>query len=154
MFFIIIAASVCVLDLCLKRYIDRNKKENCREPAAGGHIIISRVHNSGAFMGLLKDKPRILLGITIFAFAVITAGFTGSLHSECPAGVKFGLALITGGAASNTIDRIADRRVTDYFRFSTGSRKLERIVFNLGDMAVFFGALITVLGGIGHQNGI
>ena len=37
---------------------------------------------------------------------------------------------------------------TDYFRISIGSERLEKMIFNLGDMAIFLGGILTVLGEI------
>ena len=146
MVWILIAAGICLADLSIKHYIDENKKENCHEPVLGGHIIITRYHNPGAMLGWLKDKPRMLLGITLFALGVLTAGLMGALRKGRSPFIKLGLTLILGGAASNAYDRIMNHQVTDYFRISMGSKKLERIIFNLGDMAIFAGSLLAVLG--------
>ena len=143
MLWILIAAGVC---LCIKHYIDGHKKENCHEPVMGGHIIITRYHNPGAMLGWLKDKPRMLLGITLFAIGVLTAGLAGALRENRSILIRLGLALLLGGAASNACDRIVHHQVTDYFRIRIGSKKLERIIFNLGDMAIFMGSLIALLG--------
>ena len=40
------------------------------------------------------------------------------------------------------------KEVTDYFRISIGSKRLERIIFNIGDMAIFIGGILTAIGGI------
>ena len=146
MLWILIAAGVCLIDLMIKGYIDANKDENCHESVAGGHIIITRYHNSGAVLGWMKEKPRLLLGVTMFTLGVLTAGFWGALRKKEPLLIRLGLSLMLGGAASNAYDRIVKKQVTDYFRIRIGSRRLERIIFNLGDMAIFFGALLAILG--------
>ncbi|MGN0203560.1 MAG: signal peptidase II [Coprococcus sp.] len=146
MVWILIAAGICLTDLGVKRYIDSHKKENCHEPVAGGHIIITKYHNPGAMLGWMKDKPRMLLGITLFAIGVLTAGLMGALRDKRSPLIRFGLALLLGGAASNAYDRIVNHQVTDYFRISIGSKRLERIIFNLGDMAIFVGGFLAVLG--------
>ncbi len=146
MLWIFIAVGACLTDLCVKHYIDEHKKENCHEPVMGGHIIITRYHNPGAMLGWMKDKPRMLLGITVFALGVLAAGLMGALRKKSSPLIKLGLALLLGGAASNAYDRIMHQQVTDYFRISIGSKKLERIIFNLGDVAIFVGGLLAVLG--------
>lgn len=151
MLWILLAAGVCLTDLYIKRYIDAHKKENCHEPVAGGRIIITRFHNPGAMLGWLQKKPRLLLGVTLFGVGVLTAGLFGALRSHRPLLVKAGLALLVGGAASNAYDRIVKHQVTDYFRISIGSKKLERIIFNLGDMAIFLGALLALLGELKNE---
>lgn len=151
MIWILLAAGVALTDLFIKRYIDNHKQENCHEPVAGGRIIITRFHNPGAMLGWLKEKPKLLLGVTLFGVGVLTAGLFGALRSRRPWLVKAGLALLVGGAASNAYDRIVRHQVTDYFRISIGCKKLERIIFNLGDMAIFLGALLTLVGELKNQ---
>lgn len=146
MLWFLIATGVCLVDLGIKRYIDSHKKVNCHEPVVGGHIIITRYHNPGAMLGWMEDKPRILLGITLFSIGVLTAGLMGALRGKRSPLIMLGLALLLGGAASNAYDRIVRQQVTDYFRISIGSKRLERIIFNLGDMAIFLGGLLALLG--------
>lgn len=146
MLWILVAAGVCLTDLCVKQYINSHKRENCHEPIAGGHIIITRFHNPGAMLGWLTDKPRLLLGMTIFGIGVVTAGLFGALRQNRSILIKLGLSLLLGGAASNAYDRIVRQQVTDYFRISIGNARLERIIFNLGDMAIFMGGLLALLG--------
>lgn len=148
MVWILLAAVVCTADLGIKHYINTHKEENCYEPTAGGHIIITRFHNPGAMLGWMKKKPKLLLGVTVLGIGVLAGGLAGSLYTKRSSLIKMGLALLLGGAASNAYDRIIKKEVTDYFRISIGSDRLEKIIFNLGDMAIFLGGLLTVLGEI------
>lgn len=151
MLWILIAVTVCLADLGVKHYIDSHKKEGCHEPIAGGHIIITRFHNPGAMLGWLKEKPKILMGITILFIGVLAGGLLGALREKRSSCIKLGLSLLLGGAASNAYDRIVKHQVTDYFRISIGCKKLENIIFNLGDMAIFLGGLLALLGEIRRQ---
>ena len=74
MLWILIAAAVCAGDLLVKHYIDTHKEENCHEPVVGGHIIITRFHNPGAMLGWMKDKPKMLMGVTILGIGVLAGG--------------------------------------------------------------------------------
>ena len=148
MLWIVLAISVCAVDLAVKHYIDTHKAENCYEPVAGGHIIITRFHNPGAMLGWMKKKPKLLLGVTVLGIGVLAGGLMGSLYKKRSPFISMGLALLLGGAASNAYDRILKKQVTDYFRISIGSKRLERIIFNIGDMAIFLGGVLTVIGEI------
>ena len=148
MLWILLAISVCAVDLGIKHYIDTHKEENCHEPVAGGHIIITRFHNPGAMLGWMKKKPKLLLGVTVLGIGVLAGGLMGALYKKRSPFISMGLALLLGGAASNAYDRILKKRVTDYFRISIGIKWLERIIFNIGDMAIFFGGILTVIGEI------
>lgn len=148
MLWILIATAVCAGDLIVKHYIDTHKEENCHEPVVGGHIIITRFHNPGAMLGWMKDKPKMLMGVTIIGIGVLAGGLMGSLYKKKSVSIRLGLALLLGGAASNAYDRIMKKEVTDYFRISIGSKRLERIIFNIGDMAIFIGGILTAIGEI------
>ena len=124
MLWILIAAAVCAGDLLVKHYIDTHKEENCHEPVVGGHIIITRFHNPGAMLGWMKDKPKMLMGVTILGIGVLAGGLMGSLYKKKSVLIRLGLALLLGGAASNAYDRIMKKEVTDYFRISIGSKRL------------------------------
>ena len=106
MLWILIAAAVCAGDLLVKHYIDTHKEENCHEPVVGGHIIITRFHNPGAMLGWMKDKPKMLMGVTILGIGVLAGGLMGSLYKKKSVLIRLGLALLLGGAASNAYDRI------------------------------------------------
>ncbi len=58
---------------------------------------------------------------------------------------KLGLSLITGGAFSNLADRWKHGYVVDYLQFSL--RPIRRLVFNLGDLFVILGAVMTLFSG-------
>jgi len=51
---------------------------------------------------------------------------------------RFGFSLLTGGSGSNLYDRYRRGYVVDYFTF----KKIPRIVFNLGDLAIFTGSAL------------
>jgi signal peptidase II len=152
MIWLFIAAGVCAADLGIKHYIETHKKENCHEPIADGHIIITRFHNPGAMLGWLKEKPRLLTGLTLCCMGALIGALSGSLYHRRSPLIKAGLALIVGGAASNAYDRLVKHQVTDYFRISIGNKKLERVIFNLGDIAIFIGTLVTIIGEMTSAN--
>ena len=60
--------------------------------------------------------------------------------------MKTGLALLLGGALSNTYDRLKRKYVVDYFSFGVKWKRLRNIVFNISDFCILAGTLLTVLG--------
>ena len=62
--------------------------------------------------------------------------------------LKLGLSLLLGGAVSNAFERFTYGKVTDYFRISIGSKKLERIIFNIGDFCIFAGCILAAIAGM------
>ena len=57
---------------------------------------------------------------------------------------KAGLALVLGGAVSNLYDRFTRGYVVDYFTIEW--KALKRVIFNLGDLFVFGGGLLFLVG--------
>lgn len=105
-------------------------------------LRFTRSFNRGAAMNLGEDSPELVASLSGL---VLTAAEAALLY-RCLKGKKdlaaAGLTLMIGGAASNVCDRFVKGGVTDYIRFSTGRKRLDRTVFNLGDFAIFAGALL------------
>ena len=57
---------------------------------------------------------------------------------------KLGTSLMLGGAVGNTYDRFKRGYVVDYLSLKTKNKKLSDITFNLSDLALFAGAVLTV----------
>jgi len=146
MVWIILAASICGLDLFVKQWIENNKEINSYEEISNGKIIVTKHYNTGAFLGLMKNKAKQLLGITLISIGVILgfllafAGRRGNLL------LKLGLSMLLGGACSNAYERLTKGKVTDYFRINIGNEKLKKVIFNLGDMFVFLGGILAFIG--------
>jgi len=146
MIWIILAALVCGLDLIIKQWIGKNKEINSQEEILSGNIIITKYYNTGAFLGVMKDKSRQLLGITLISIGVVLGFLLAFLGKRGNLLLKLGLSLLLGGACSNAYERLTKGKVTDYFRISIGNEKLKKVVFNLGDIFVFLGSIIAFIG--------
>ena len=73
-----------------------------------------------------ETKPKMLMGITLLGIGVLAGGLMGALYKKRSPLIQMGLALLLGGAASNAYDRIIKKEVTDYFRISIGSERLDQ----------------------------
>ena len=146
MFWILLAAAAAAADLGIKRWIRHHKDLNSSQPILGGRIIITKYFNPGAMLGFMKDQAKLLSGITLVALGLIAGlllAFTGRKGYGL---VKLGLSLLLGGALSNAWERLTYKKVTDYFRISIGCRRLERVVFNIGDFCIFVGTVLAFIG--------
>jgi len=146
MIWIILAASICGLDLFIKQWVEKNKELNCHEEILGGKIIVTKFYNAGAFLGMMKNKSRQLLGITLVAIGVISGFLLTVSGSKGNILLKLGLSLLLGGASSNAYERLTKGKVTDYFRINIKNEKLKKVIFNLGDMFVFLGGMTAIIG--------
>lgn len=136
-----VIAALFGADQLLKKKAEGLEKGSEKELPLG--MRFTKSFNRGAAMNLGEDMPGLVAGLSGL---VLTAAEAALLY-RCLKGKKdltaAGLALMIGGAASNVYDRFRKGKVTDYIRFVTGRKKLDQTVFNLGDFAIFAGALLV-----------
>lgn len=137
--YFMLGAAVCGIDQYFKKKIEADTGLQDKE-IAGGQIRLTRYHNRGAFLNLLENRGHLLLALVSALFGALLVICGLAIHRRDNRLLAFGLTLATGGAASNLCDRIRHGYVTDYFSF----RKLPKIIFNLGDIAIFAGALLSI----------
>ena len=95
----------------------------------------------------MGERVRPLIAfVSVLLSLVMTAVFVMTLGSRGSAVLKTGLALLLGGAYSNTYDRLRRKYVVDYFSFGVKWQKLRHVVFNLSDFCIAVGAMMLVLG--------
>lgn len=105
-----------------------------------------RWHNTGAAFGLLSGASGWQNGLFLFLGLGLTA-FLGSLMRQAAAGGggaswALGLALMTGGAAGNIIDRVARGHVLDFV--SLHYRGWAFPAFNVADSAITAGVVLIL----------
>lgn len=135
-------AGVFGVDTALKRR--SRQKLRLGESRRHGKLIIRNSSNSGAFMNALEKKPEIVLVLSFALTAVCAILFLATLGRAGSRLLKAGLALLLGGAFSNTYDRLRRKYVTDYISFDAGSARFRDTVFNIGDFAIAAGALFVI----------
>lgn len=138
--YLLLIVMIATGDLVIKYQIE--KKEFTKdEPILNGHIILTKYHNKGAMLNFLEKQKKVvmylsgtILGIVLLIFAVL-------LPSKNNRILKVALALILGGALTNFYDRVKRGYVVDYFSF----KWLKNIVFNISDICIFIGAIMSVI---------
>ncbi len=141
----VLSVGIFILDLFIKNRIERRMEEGEERPLCGGRLVIRKYHNRGAFLdiGEKRQKGVALLSLCLTLF--MTAVFLATFSFRGNAALKAGLALLLGGAYSNTYDRLARKYVVDYVSFPVKNRKLSRMVFNISDFCIIVGALLLAL---------
>ncbi|MDH5235609.1 MAG: signal peptidase II [Gemmatimonadota bacterium] len=110
----------------------------------GDWLRLTLVYNTGAAFGLhLGDWSRwIFTALTLFAL-----GLMWRLYRAAPAGARWrvaALALVSGGAIGNLIDRLRSARgVVDFVDIGVGDWRWP--TFNVADMAVSTGAVLLAI---------
>lgn len=126
-------------------WIDQKTKEYAREnfkmKQEYDFFTFYLVKNKGAFRGLFKEKPKLLLGLQAFGtvFTLILTLVFGFRNRD--KWLTLGLALISAGAIGNLIDRIRDGEVTDF----VAVKWTKNLYYNMADFSIFIGAFVAVL---------
>ena len=141
-----LTGGIAALDLFIKDEIEREGEEEFPRdlPGTKGLIRLHKSYNSGFPFGFLKERPELVKGIPL-AVTSAAAGALGAFMTKkgCLA-QKIGLSMVLGGAISNLYDRLVKGYVVDYF--SIEFKRLKKGIFNLGDIFVFLGSLVFLIG--------
>lgn len=119
---------------------DEELKENA-ETNKQAFFDFALVKNKGAFRGLFKKTPILLIGVQVTGIVVIGILLLIQTIIKKDKLLMVGLSFIFGGAIGNLIDRLRDGYVTDFFAI----RWTKNLYYNLADWFIFIGALITFL---------
>ena len=146
MIYILLIAGIFGAELGITNHVEKHRKEGEERPAFGGALLLRKYHNRGAFLDMGERVRPLVAFVSVLLSLVMTAVFVMTLGSHGSAVLKTGLALLLGGAYSNTYDRLRRKYVVDYFSFGVKWQKLRRVVFNLSDFCIAVGAMMMVLG--------
>jgi signal peptidase II len=144
MIYIGIIAAIVLADALLKHRMEQKKPKG--ESVMGGKISLKLHHNKAAIFDQLPAKQTLVFAGAAVLTVLLTIWFLCTLGAKGQTVRKTGLAFLLGGAYGNTYERIHQKFVTDYFSFRTGIAWFDRIIFNLSDLAIMVGAVLTVLG--------
>lgn len=142
----IVMAAVFAGELWIKNHIEKALTENETRQVWNGRILIRRHHNRGAVLNMGHTRRKLIAVISVIMTVAATIVFVLSLGQKGNNTLRMGLALLLGGAFSNTYDRLKRKYVVDYFSFGVKWKGLRSIIFNLSDFCIMIGALITAIG--------
>lgn len=161
--YIMTLVSLFAADSIIKYRIENSTSADDQQKS-DRRIVIKRYHNRGAMLNIGdKNQDQIALLSLVFS-AFVTGIFTTTLCKRGKVLLKTGLALMLGGAYSNTYDRLKRKYVVDYFSVhlinmeKCRSRLLKKlddkfssIVFNLADFGIIIGAMLLVISEAGSE---
>ena len=150
--YLITIAGIFLGELFLKNHIEEKKTFQDREEIAGGKIIISKFHNTGACLNLGNKKQKLVAFVSVLFTILMVGVFLVTLTTHGNHAMKLGLALLLGGAFSNTYDRLKRKYVVDYVSFKTPWKKLNGIIFNISDFMIAIGAMMSAVAVIMNPN--
>ena len=141
--------ALVLLDQLLKTFVENRVVKGSEKKIFKGKMTLRKVYNKGMFLNAFQKHPEGVRIVSVLATVFLTLYSIGSAYfQKRQVMTNAGLGLMTAGAWSNTLDRCLRKCVVDYFGVETKNEKLRKITFNLGDMFLFAGAVVTVLGSL------
>lgn len=143
---VLIVVLVFAGDLLIKNRIEASDMDHGEKKLCGGRILVRKHHNAGAMLNVGQKRRTLVAALSVALTVALTVVFLLSLGQKGNHLLRAGLALLLGGAFSNTYDRLRRKYVVDYLSFGVRWKGLRRVVFNLSDFCIIIGALLAVLG--------
>ncbi len=139
-----VAGTVLVLDRITKRWIVENLTLHEIIPLWGDFFRLTYTHNFGAAFGIDVGQYSRVFFLTLATLALGVLVYL-YIHTSARRRLRlWSLALVTGGAVGNIIDRIRYQAgVVDFLDVGVGSVRWP--VFNIADMAVSVGAVLLMI---------
>lgn len=144
--YVLLIAALFLAELGIKNHMEKKLSAGEERRIGNGCILLRKYHNRGAFLDLGEKKSGLVAALSVILTAGALAVFLFSLGRRGNGLLRLGMALLLGGAFSNTYDRLRRKYVVDYFSFPVKWKRLRSVVFNLADFCILFGALLAVLG--------
>ena len=138
----LLGAGAFAADQLFKGSVELQPPEAFPHDVVKDRVEFERMYNDGLVMGAMKDRRDIVAAAPVAA-AAVSLLYTATRDEKDTAGI-IGGSLITGGALSNIYDRRKKGCVVDYIHVKKGP--LSRIVFNLADLFIALGAVISISG--------
>lgn len=143
--YLAIIVGLFTLDFVIKSFIEHKRKLGDKTEHLKGLIIIQKYHNKGAFLNLGEKKQKLVGVISVLLCVFLTGVFVMSLGKYGSRPLRAGLAVLLGGAYSNTYDRLRQKYVVDYLSFNVPLKPIRQIVFNISDFCIMIGAMLSVI---------
>lgn len=143
--YLLLCVVIAFLDQFTKSLIKKSLPIGGEIRLFDGEIIwIQHVLNPGMAFGVDLFSPAFLGAIAFFSILVLTLYTFMIPHLTVGLGIT--LAMISGGAAGNLIDRVLYGEVTDFLSLDFPDVIMERWpTFNLADSSVLIGVLVLIL---------
>ena len=142
----LLAMAIFIIDLLIKNHVERVVVEGEEKPLLGGRLLLHKHHNKGAVLNVGERRRGLVSVLSVVLTLGATALFLMTFTCRGSRLMKIGLALLLGGAYSNTYDRLVRKYVVDYFSFPVKNQKIRNIIFNISDFCIMIGALLMVIG--------
>lgn len=143
--YISIIGGVFIIDFFIKNKIEKEETEGKIREILGGRLLLRRHHNRGAAFNKGESRQPVVAAVSLGLAVFCTLLFLVSLGRRGSVMLRMGLALLLGGAYSNTYDRLKRKYVVDYVSFGVKWKWLRSIIFNISDFCIIIGAAVSAV---------
>jgi signal peptidase II len=147
----LVSVGVFLTDFGIKNHIEETGTEGEEKEALCGRLLLRKYHNQGAFLDAGEKHSPLVAALSLALTLALTVVFVLTFGMKGGSLLKTGLALLLGGAYSNTYDRLRRHYVVDYVSFPVKNKKIRNVVFNISDFCIMIGALCMVLAQWGQE---
>jgi signal peptidase II len=137
-----LAIALLVTDCASKRVVESRLHLGVPRPVVGETVRFTLSYNTNAAMGFPLGGRLVLSALSVVALIVVGVWY----HRSRPADRLrvIGVALVTGGALGNLLDRLRSAAgVVDFI--DVGVRDVRFWTFNVADMGITIGAVLLML---------
>lgn len=139
MCYLMLSIGVLILDIITKLWVELTLKGAGTVAIIEGFFHLTYVENRGIAFGLFSNARGWFIFVSILVLIALVILFCKSKYRTI--WLKFGTALVIGGAVGNLIERISKGYVVDFLDF----RFINFPVFNIADIAVCVGAVAILI---------
>ncbi len=137
--YIIIGIAFFIADIMTKLVAELHLQPLGTLPLINHVFHLTYVENRGIAFGMFSGQRLTFILVTILVLVLIS--FVYSKTKERSRWMKWGVAMIYGGAIGNLMERMAKGYVVDFLDF----RLIHFPVFNIADIAVCVGAVCLMI---------
>jgi len=122
-------------------------------PLIGDYLIMTKVENKGAFLGMGSDLNPVLRLIFLLILPTVVLLFVLRyvfVNKNIDKTSLIGFACIIGGGLANLYDRIIYGEVTDFLHIDLGG-VFRTGIFNVADMSVMLGMGLLLFASFKHN---
>jgi len=139
MAYIVWGIVILILDIMTKLVAELNLKPIGTIPILQDVFHLTYVENRGIAFGLFSGERWLFVVVTLIVLALLAVMFTKTITRT--RWLRWGMALVYGGALGNLMERMAKGYVVDFLDF----RLIHFPVFNVADIAVCVGAVCLMI---------
>ena len=139
----LISAATFGADQLTKRLVDHQFAPGESLPLLPSVLRLTYVQNRGAAFGIFQGQQLLFIGLALGV--IVWLGRELAIRPSVSRAVRWGCALVLGGAVGNLVDRLRLGYVVDFIDFRIWP------VFNVGDSAITIGVALLVWRSLIHR---